>query len=275
MQKEDWDRALADLTEALRRDPRMPGYNRRGSPSPREASRWTRRSPISIRRSGSIRRASTTTTTAAYALLGSRARPEPALADFKQALAINPQKSGQAQQPRPRLRQKGQHDIAIPDWRRGLRLHSDRIASRRSTAASRIARRRFSTARWPISRRRQAPPRAGPIPHSTSASSGARRPSWIRRSPSSTWRCASRRIPSDTLRIAAWPTRERRLRAGAPPTTGRAIAAPPNICAHRPLAGDGARAPRALRAATSHACADARRPTKPTSRQRARAAASR
>jgi tetratricopeptide (TPR) repeat protein len=121
MQKEDWDRALADFSEVIRRDPRnASAYNRRGfvhleklafDRAIADFDQAVRLNPRSEHNYNNR----------AYALIR-KGEIERALADLKQALAINPKSISALNNRGLAYAQKGLHDIAILDYDEALRI---------------------------------------------------------------------------------------------------------------------------------------------------------
>ena len=122
MQKKDWDRALADFDEVLRREPKnASAYNRRGVVYLEklawdkaiadfdQAIRYNPKSEHNYNNRG-------------LALL-SKGETERAIADFNQTLAINPQAGPALNNRALAYGQRGQHDRAIADYDEALRLN--------------------------------------------------------------------------------------------------------------------------------------------------------
>ena len=152
--KGDYDRAIADYNEAIRLDPKYAAaYNNRGNRLQQQGRlrprhrRLQRGDPAR----SEIRRLPTTTAAIAYHGKGDYDR---AIADYDEAIRLNPKYALRLQQPRrsPTIG-KGDYDRAIADYNEAIRL-DPKYASPTTTAATPTIKKATSTAPSPTTTRR-------------------------------------------------------------------------------------------------------------------------
>ena len=180
--KNDYDKAIADYTEAIKLDPRTWRLSTAAASPGTTKKNTTRRSPISPRPSGSI-----PTIADAYAERGrawaSKNDDDKAIADYTEAIRIDP-RTRCFQRPWLRWSRKNEYDKAIADYTEAIRLDpkTARLAHNRGTN---WAKKKNTIRRSPIS-----PRPSGSIPatrwaYTNRGAAWAARRNTTRRSPTS------------------------------------------------------------------------------------------